>query len=216
MKKTFKILLVVVFATQILQAQRIEQIYIQMPEVLNPVISRQQRFELLEYYKANMGDSIQNRFGTQTRILKLDAENNHIIVQNTDISRFEIKLIPHRNDTIIGIIRTVCVPICQSSIEFFSMNWQRRTDITFVFPQAKEWINEEKVRKLSLHAQNVRNALSTSFVSLTFNSETSEIHATNHSIAFLDQAQQEELAPVMNDAAFIFRLKNNRKWTRIE
>ena len=202
------------FATQMLYAQRIEHFYTQMPDVLNPVMSRLQRIELLENFKAGTSDSIQNRFGTQTRMRKFDAENNHIVLQNTEISTFEMKLIPLRNDTIIGIIRTVCSPICRSSIEFFSLQWQPRTDITFTFPQAQDWINEERLNESALNARHTRYALQTSFISLAFNAETSEIRATNNSLQFLDQAQQELLAPIMNDAVFIYRLGDNRQWER--
>jgi hypothetical protein len=214
LKQIINIVVIAFLAMQTLHAQRIERFYTQMPEVLNPVISRQQRVELLEYFKADMGDSIQNRFRTQTRILKLDAENNHIVVQNTEISSFEMKLIPVKSDTIIGIIRTVCSPICQSTIEFYNLQWQRRTDITFTFPQAVDWINEERLTESSLNVQNVRNALNTSFISLNFDAETNEIIATNHSIQFLDQARQEQFTPIINnDTVFIYQLEN-KKWQR--
>ena len=214
MKKLINILFLVFFTTQILHAQRIEQVFVQMPDVLNPVISRQQRVELLEFFKAEMGDSIRNRFGTQTRLLKLDAENNHIVLQNTDISTIEIKLIPHRNDTIIGFIRTVCSQICQSSISFFNLRWQPRVDISFTFPQAVDWIIPEQLAESNLNSRQVQNILQTGFISLAFDGATNQIIATNNSLQFLDQTNQELIAPLMNNVTLMYRLGNNRRWER--
>jgi len=199
-----------------LQAQRIEHFFVQMPDVLNPILSRNQRMELLEFYKAEMSDSITNRFGTQSRLLFLDAENNHLLIQNTEISTIELKLIPHRNDTIITIIRTVCSAICQSSIDFFNMQWQPRTDVFFDFPVATDWIIKEQVEASSFDMQILKNSLKTSFISLSFMQGTNNIIATNHSLLFLDYSAQQQVSPLLCNEDLIFQLANNRKWERMD
>ena len=207
MKKTVKqtvSIAIVLLAIQTLQSQNIERYYVEMPNILNPVTTRQQRAELLEYFNTGMGDSIENRFGMQTRILMLDTLNNHILIQNTDISTFEMKIIIAQTDTFIGIIKTVCTPICLSTIDFYSLQWKKRDDITFNFPKSVDWINEEKLSASALNTENVRNALNTSFISLSFNSETSQINATNNSLEFLDRERKKQLTPLMNDAIFVY------------
>jgi len=211
--KVLSIIAIVLFAMQPLQSQNIEHFYVGMPNVLNPILTQQQRFELLEFFKADMGDSITNRFGTQTRILALDTLNNHILTQNTDISTFEMKMIVANADTIIGIIRTVCAPICQSTIEFYNTRWKKRENIQFTFPEAAEWINAEKLKESGFNPENVRNALNTSFISLSFNPETSEIRATNNSLEFLDEREREKITPLMNEDAFVYRYERG-KWVR--
>lgn len=195
-------------AINFLSAQKIDQYYVAMPDVLNPVIGKQQRLELLEYFKAEMGDSIENRFGNQTHVLSLDTLNNHILVQNTDVSTFEMMLFENAGDTIIGIIKTVCAPICQSTIEFYNQQWQKRSDMPFTFPKASEWINADKLKEAGRNDKELRNMLSTSFVSLTFNNKTKEIVAKNNSLEFLEKEQREELTPMLNDTNFVYQYKN--------
>ena len=221
--KIFNTIAILLFAMQPLQSQNIERHFVEMPNVLNPIVNRQQRFELLEFFKAEMGDSITNRFGTQTRMLVLDTLNNHILVQNTEISTFEMKMIVERNDTIIGIIRTVCAPICQSTIDFYNTRWEKRNDITVTFPEAVDWINKEKLSESALNPENVRNALSTSFISLSFfipspNSRIYEINATNNSLEFLDEKERKLLVPLMNDGVLIYGYlfpNNSGRWMKM-
>lgn len=223
--KVLSVIAILLFAIQSPQSRNIEHFFITMPNIVNPILTQQQRFELLEFFKADMGDSITNRFGTQTRILVLDTLNNHILVQNTDISTFEMLTVISETDTIISIIRTVCAPICQSNIEFFDTRWEKRSDITFTFPEAVDWINAEKLENSSLSFANVRNALNTSFISLSFfipspyhKSQIYEINATNNSLEFLDEKERKLLAPLMNDGVLIYGYlypSNSGQWMKM-
>ncbi len=154
-----------------LHSQKIDHFYVEMPEILNPVINKKQRLELLEYFKAGMGDSIENRFGKQTYLADMDTIHNHILVKNTDISLFEMKMIQSGNDTIIGLIQTVCTPICQSVINFYDTRWNKYPGITFNFPEAKEWIDKDKVQNPELTIVDINNLFGTSFISLSFDPE---------------------------------------------
>ena len=199
--------------TTSLLSQSISQYYTAMPDILNPVLSKKQRWELLEYYKAEMGDSIENRFGNQSHIVSLDTINNHILVQNTGISTFEMMLFENGGDTLIGIIKTVCAPICQSSIDFYNPQWQKRPDIKFNFPKANDWVCIEKLNEAGLTQENVRNALNTSFISLAFKRETNEITAKNNSLEFLDKENREKLAAVVDEKDFVYQLERG-EWVK--
>lgn len=192
-------------------AQKIDHYYVEMPDMLNPVISKQQRMELLEYFKADMGDSIENRFNKQTRIFSLDTINNHILVQNTDVSTFEMKLLESNNDTIIGIIKTICAPICRSTVDFYNLNWQKRPDIAFKYPKTTDWIAADKIDESEY--ENIRNILNADFISLSFDSISNNIIAKNNTLEFLDAKDKEQLTPIIKNIDFIYQYESN-KWIK--
>jgi len=109
------IILLIGFALigQLSYSQTIENLYVNMPDFLNPTLSKQNRFELLEYHKAHLSDSTTNRFENQTSLVLMDTVNEHIVVKNTAVSSFDMKLLTLEDSTlVIGIIRTVCAPVC--------------------------------------------------------------------------------------------------------
>jgi len=215
MKKQNKnlILGLCVLSSITLCSQTIEKCYVGMPDVLNPVMNKKNRIELLEYHKAGQSDSIENKFGNQAYLQVYDTLNNRIVVKNTASSTFEMKVLRvDKMEPIIGCIYTVCGPICQSSIVFHDTAWNQ-IPLQFTMPKAIEWVNEVKLEKSELDKVWVRNVLENSFVSLTFDSVSSRIIAKNHSVEFLSEKDKKILIPILNDATLVYDLIG-RNWTR--
>lgn len=193
-------------------AQHIEKLYINMPEMLNPLLTTQQRHELLEYYKASQGDSITNRFGNQSRILILDTLNMQIKVQNSTRGVFDMKLLPLPNKTMaVGIIRTFCGPICHSAIEFYDTAWHKM-DIKFVLPSCVEWLDTIKAADNECDIKWMERMLSTNFVQLAFG-ETNTIVAQNNCLAFLCEADRLKIQPCILPKPFVYTLTETQ-WQR--
>lgn len=195
-------------------SQNIEKCYINMPERLNPVVPQKSRMELLEYRKAGQSDSIQNRFGNQVVLQVFDTLNNRIVVKNTESTTFEMKLLKTENGLpVVGLIRTVCSPICQSTIEFYDTAWNM-IPLQFVMPKAIQWINKEKLAgNPDLDKAWVANVLENSFISLQFDVANQYIIAINNSAEFLDDKDRKVILPVLNDQPVIYELKG-RTWVQ--
>lgn len=200
--------------SQSLFSQSIEDRYVNMPDALNPALTKQNRLELLEYHKAHQSDSITNRFGNQTRLLSLDSLNERIVVQNTPSSTFEMKMVGsgNNNATIIGIIRTVCAPACLSSVEFYDTAWNQ-IPIQFTMPKAIEWVNEKSIPTDKIDMQWVRNLMEVSFISLSFSSDNQFLIARNSTLDFLTEADRKVLTPFVSDKPIRFKLQG-QIWTR--
>ncbi len=107
-------------------AQGIEFFFKDMPKNILPTLSSYRRLELLEYHKANQKDTLVNDFGSTVKLLKLDINNNYIHIQLNSIKTLKMFVL-HKNDStpIIGLIHTVCAPICSSYIQFYNKNWKK-------------------------------------------------------------------------------------------
>lgn len=194
-------------------SQSIEDIYVKMPDMLNPTLSGENRLELLEYHKAHQSDSVVNRFGNQAHLISMDTLNQRIVVKNTPSSTFEMKL-NFREDSVpyIGIIRTVCAPVCLSSIEFYDTAWNV-IPIQFNMPKAIEWVDLNAIPADKIDSVWVKNLMEISFIKLSFSSENNRITATNNTLGFLSEADRKLIQPYVSDKVFSYKLKG-RTWVR--
>jgi len=169
---------------------------------------------MLEYHKAGQGDSIQNVFGNLAYLLTFDTLNNFIAVKNTKSSTFEMKLMKNEQGMpFIGIIRSVCAPICQSSIEFYDTAWNK-IPLQFIMPKAIQWVNKEKLAaSTDLDKTWVEKALENTFVSLQFDAKNQFIIATNNSVEFLSVEDRKVISPLLNEQPITFQLRD-RAWVQ--
>lgn len=194
-------------------SQTIEKWYVNMPDILNPTLSKQNRMELLEYHKAGQGDSIANIFKNQAYLLKFDTLNQQILVKNTPTSTFEMKILNlPDNSSIIGIIRTVCAPVCMSTIEFYDTAWNV-LPVRFYMPSAIEWVDMNKIPAEKIDLQWVRSLMGISFVSLRFSDKDQSVLAKNNTLDYISEEDRKVIAPYISDKSITFKLKD-RTWQR--
>lgn len=203
-----------ILAGQGVFAQSIEKCYLGMPDVLCPVLPRKARLELLEYYKAHQGDSVQNRFASQSYLQVFDTLNNRIVVGSTKSSTLELKLIKMADGMpVVGVINSVCSPICQSAIAFYDTAWNK-IPLQFTMPKAMQWVNNDRFAESpDLDKVWVSNVLETGFVSLRFDSVGQRVIATNNTIEFLGENDRKVILPLLNQQPLVFELKGN-SWVR--
>lgn len=193
-----------------IHAQQLEQMYVNMPDRLNPTLTAQNRLELIEYFKAGQKDTVTNRFGNPVQLLMYDSLNYHLKVQNTPVSVFEMKMFQLKGQTVIGLIRTVCSPVCQSAVEFYDTAWSP-VDVQFTLPKATEWIDYKKINHQVMDTTWLKNALQPDFITLTFQNNGNAVIAENHTPEFLSESEQKDITPFLHSDKLLFDLVS-RKW----
>lgn len=214
-KNKWMIMIGLMFLNQLCYSQTIEDFYVKMPDILNPTLSRQNRLELLEYHKVHQSDSTANRFGNQAYLITMDTINERIVVKNTPESVFEMKMLTLQDsNVVVGIIHTVCAPVCQSSIEFYDTAWNK-VPLNFTLPKAIEWIDTENGSIDKSTSQWMSNLLQTSFISLTFSIQDQEIIAKNNTLEFLTEEDRKSITPYVKNKTISFKLQD-RKWMKMQ
>lgn len=212
-KNSLVALVLALFLSVNVFSQNIESVYLSMPDALNPTLSSKQRHELIEYFKVNQSDSVLNRFGTQSKILALDTINQQLIVQNTAVSTHEMMLFyTHDSLPLVGVINTVCAPLCHSTIQFYDTAW-RNISIKFDMPKSIEWLNWDSLNLASIDKDWVENILENNFIKLKFDGRNKTILADNQSLDFISDKDKEIVKPLMKEESFIYRLKD-KVWIR--
>ncbi|HHT22982.1 MAG TPA: DUF3256 family protein [Bacteroidales bacterium] len=177
-------------------AQNIINYFIDMPIYLLPSFDKILKQELVENYQKNPErDSINNLLGGKTRLLSLDTIANNLKIQSTSASKVEIQLINRPDSSrIIGIINTVCAPICSSYIKFYDTEWN---EIKVNFPKITidNWLNpsnSEEQNKL------VKNAVRIDFLEYNFSSDGKKVVVHNRSEKHLDIENRKEIVSLVD------------------
>lgn len=186
-----------IVVSQICLSQSVQNLYVNMPDALNPSLNRQSRLELLEYHKAGQGDSILNRFGKNVYLQLLDTTNQIITVKNAENSTFEMKIFPmDKGDSVIGIIETVCAPICQSMVHFYDTSW-KSLQLEFNMPKTLNWLNEESLNSKNVDKKWALSVMECSFISLNFDSNENVIIAKNNSLEFVNETDRKLISSLL-------------------
>lgn len=204
-----KLLLVVLISliSISLQAQNIGTLFLNMPDSYIPTLSQLQRFELLEYLKANRTDSTKNRFGNNVAIELLDTTNKYIALNTTPASRIELKVI---GENMIGVIYSIKSPISISTVKFYDLNWQT-LPVKFEMPKATDWLNEELIAQNKMDKELLLKLLNNGLISLSFAQTGTAIEATNNTLEFLSLEDKKLIKPYLLDKKISYQYLDN-KW----
>ena len=218
MKKTMnnlkKILTIsILFLQTSLYAQKIENLYVHMPDRLDPVLNSKQRHELIEYAKVGQSDTVTTRNGSKAYLLFLDTLNAQIKIKNTSSSTFEMKLLHFANgQPFVGIIRTVCAPVCHSMIQFCDTTWNK-IPLQFNYPKAIDWLNVKNIQDSTIEVAHLQKILENTFITLTFEQGSNRLIATNNSLDFLSKADKKMVLPYVITQPILFQLQE-KTWVK--
>ncbi len=177
------------------QPKDVADYFIDMPSYLMPTFESSYRVELLENHLESGRDSLENLFGTKVVLLELDTINQHIVLQSTSSSRFEMQIIEHQNDTLIGIINTVCGPVCSSYIQFFDIEW-KEVKVDFPKHDITQWLKADNSPEEN---KFVKDLVKVSFVDLYFNPKEKVVEVKNNSSEYLSKEDRTVVSGLLTE-----------------
>jgi len=198
---------------QVLQAQNIDKIYLNMPDRLLPVLNKQKRLELVEYFKAGQTDTVKNNFGGISEITLLDTLQQRIVVENTASSRFEMKLVKSAERPFIAVIRTVCADSCLSNVECYDTLWTRLPDRVDL-PATKDWITDNASAEGKLTSDDVSEIYSANVYALAFTGSGDDLMVRNNTSFLLTDEDKKAVAPYLKTRQSIVLKFNGKRWSK--
>lgn len=119
------------------KAQNAASVFSSVPDKILLPLDSIQRLDIVDLYNAGRVAQIINNLGDTSRLVSL---NENYLVLETENFRFEMALVPMINDSkIICIIKTVCAPVCDSRVSFYTTDWKRMDSGVFFKPVEKDW-----------------------------------------------------------------------------
>jgi hypothetical protein len=208
MKKTISILLLLVCFPFLLSAQTAEKIFISMPEFILLTLTDINRLELVELYKSELPAAVENQINDSCFLARMT--DDYLQIQEGK-SSLELIVLPMINDSkVICLIRTVCAPLCDSNLEFYTVNWKKLDSNAFITPARKMQYLKDSVNP---DEQKVRNALvplDISLMQFRYNPDSRELLQYYNTLEYLSADDREKVAPYLKNTPVIF------KWRYLE
>ena len=119
-------------------AQKMEEVFIGMPNELIVQLEEAWRKDLVDLYKSGKPATLENTMQGKSTLHNLT--DFYLKLQSTELSVVELKLLPLVNNTfIICMIQTVYGPIADSRVSFYTTDWQRLPADNIFSPVTGDW-----------------------------------------------------------------------------
>lgn len=142
--KKWNLLLLLVFAgAGVLSAQEAKTCFVNMPDSLSPLFSSVNRADFIDFLGSKMKAEVTNNLGGKSEMTELSSD--YIRVKMTEQSSWQMKLLPVNDSTkVICTVSTVCVPACDSHINFYTADWKELPSSSYLpaLPTINDFIAE--------------------------------------------------------------------------
>ncbi|MDR0412832.1 MAG: DUF3256 family protein [Dysgonamonadaceae bacterium] len=141
MKKTI-IVIAALLVFPILRAQTAREAFVSLPESLLLDLDHNARLDLVDLYEAGRDAVLPNSFGDSVSIECLTPDYLRLKTGNNSFQLIVLQMI--NESRLYCTIHTVCAPLCDSRIEFYSVSGNVLDSGIFFTPAAPSWFLEEK------------------------------------------------------------------------
>ena len=130
-KKLVVFLFVVCMGVGSLSAQLAKTCFTNMPDSLSPLLTAVNRADFIDFLESKMKAEVTNRFGGKSEMTELTSD--YICVQVTPRSSWQMKLLAVNDSTrLICTVSTVCAPVCDSHINFYTTDWKELPSTSYL------------------------------------------------------------------------------------
>lgn len=145
MKRLFLSILLCVFVWG-MKAQEMDAVFVAMPDQYVPQLENAWRKDLIDLYNSGKEAKLKNTMNGFSTLKKLT--DDYLLLQVTDRSTVEMKLLPLVNNTyVVCMITTVYGPVPDSQVEFFTTDWKPLDAADLYIPVSAEWFIKDDADK---------------------------------------------------------------------
>ena len=195
---------VCMFCVMSVVAQNMKTVFVAMPDFVTPLLTKVNREDCIDFLDSNMKAVVKNRFGNVAEMKVLT--DDYVLMQTSEVGTLEMKLLPLADSTkVICMVKTVNVPVADSSVRFYTSDWSQQLDVkeflqlpsmdAFFLPN--DSLKDEAIltrKKADMHLMKAQ--LSKEDTSLTFTYTTPD---------YLNEEDREKLLPHLRKEPIVLR-----------
>lgn len=202
MKRILLLILVCVCAFTI-KAQDIDAIFVTMPNNYIPQLENEWRKDLVELYKSGQEAKLKNTMNGTSSIKKLT--DNYLLLQVTERSTVEMKLLPLVNNTnVVCMITTVYGPVPDSRIQFFTTTWEPLEASDMFTPVSADWFLKEDVDKNSIAFIESTSRLDMDLRKYSLNPDDLTLTVEYTTPQYLSKEDRKKVEPYLKDTPKVY------------
>ena len=187
-------------------AQKMEDVFLQMPDEFIVQLDRARRKELVDLYKSRNPATLSNTMQGKSVLNKLS--DYYLKLQTTEQSVVELKLLPLVNNTfVICMIQTVYGPIADSNVSFYTTEWQRIATKDVFLPVTEDWFWKKDSDRDVL---DVLSQMGIFLVKYSLSDEGTTLTAEYMTPTYLDDENQEIVKPFLRTENKTYEWKSGR------
>lgn len=195
---------VCMFCVMSVVAQDMKSVFVAMPDSVTPLLTKVNREDCIDFLASDMKAIVKNRFGNVAEMKVLT--DDYVLMQTSEVGTLEMKLLPLADSTkVICMVKTVDVPVADSSVRFYTSDWSQQLDVkeflqlpsmdAFFLPN--DSLKDEAIltrKKADMHLMKAQ--LSKEDTSLTFTYTTPD---------YLNEEDREKLSPHLRKEPIVLR-----------
>ena len=170
------------------QAQDLRALFIEMPDTLLPLLTDNDRRDMIDFWDARMSASVVNRLDGKSRITALT--DDFLSVELSRSSSMQIKMLNvEGGGTLLCIVNTVGAEAYDSRIHFYNSRWERVDGLKFAMPSIVDFF---------LPSDSVDKALAVSdiyLVKLSLSADSDSLKAEYTMPLYMSRSDSARVAP---------------------
>ena len=106
-----------------IQAQQAKFCFVNMPDSLCPLFTAVNRADFIDFLESNMKAEVTNLLGGKSEMTELSSD--YLSIRTSQQSTWQMKVLPVNDSVrVICTVSTVCAPVCDSHIRFYTPRWK--------------------------------------------------------------------------------------------
>lgn len=195
---------VCMFCVMSVVAQNMKTVFVAMPDSVTPLLTKVNREDCIDFLDSNMKAVVKNRFGNVAEMKVLT--DDYVLMQTSEVGMLEMKLLPLADSTkVICMVKTVNVPVADSSVRFYTSDWSQQLDVkeflqlpsmdAFFLPN--DSLKDEAIltrKKADMHLMKAQLSKEDTFLTFTYTTPD-----------YLNEEDREKLLPHLRKEPIVLR-----------
>lgn len=202
-------LLALMMVTTLLQAQTMKEVFIDMPDSLCILLTKNNRADFADFLESNMRAQVKNKFDKVSEMKVLTKD--YLLLETTSSSTLQMKLLPVSDSVkVVCVIETYKGPAADSRIFFYSTEWEELPIKDYLFePNFKSFllsadsidVERREIALAKVDMNLMKADLSPDAYTLSFLDTT---------LDYLDKESAEELRPFISSNPIIYHWRDGK------
>lgn len=186
-----------------IKAQEMDAVFVAMPDQYIPQLENAWRKDLVDLHHSGKEARLKNTMNGFSSLQKLSSD--YLLLQVTDRSTIEMKLLPLVNNTnVVCVVTTVYGPVPDSQIQFFTTAWEPLELSDLFTPVTADWFIKEEVDRNSISFIENASRLDMDLLKYSLSSDHLTLTAEYTTPQYLGKQDRAKVEPYLKETPKVY------------